>query len=235
MTKKDVLIALANGEKLTYEGFGSASDYIWFDGECLFSTKDKFNKSLDYINHVGETWELYKEPAPEPEPEKTLEEIIYNAMALIKIGYENESEYVKGVYADCAKQCEAEVLRRYHESLPKIEGKERGQILYEKDQYNWNTKREWVDEDLNVKLEYAELEYAILAAYQLAPSEPEPETAIDRLFNSGFEKPKLWIRLGGSYQADFNAFGRGWVGYGDTPEQAAAVAIDQFKNFIAGK
>lgn len=191
------------------------------------------NSQVEYIapsllDYQANDWEIYKEPAPEP-TEKTLGEFVANV-----IGCEPnpKNQFQIAEWKRRAQEIESEVLRRYHESLPKIEGKTAGQVLLE---IRSNNCLRWEDVLPHDKESNEVLAARFLAAYQLAPSKPEPETAIDRLFNSGFEKPKLWIRLGGSYQADFNAFGRGWVGYGDTPEQAAAVAIDQFKNFIAGK
>lgn len=203
----------------------------------LFGNRELYSVDREMDTLFATDWEIYQEPALEPEPEKTLGRI------LSELNY----KYFKGSFWDqhdketqekierIVFHFESEVMRRYHESLPKIEGKTAGQVLMDIENDTWNCSLIWEKLD-DQQRELYEIQAArFISAHQLAPPEPEPETAIERLFNSGFEKPTIGFDTTNYCRCSFDAFGKTWTGMKDTPEQAAAAAIEQFKNFIAGK
>ncbi len=229
MTFQEILPDFLAGKKIRRKSWKPESFIIKSKDLIVDQDGDEVDSILSK-SVLSTNWELYKEPAPEP-AEKTLEEFVYNLV--------NSNDLISlnchiAAFYQLVSAIESEVLRRNRENLPKVEGKERGELFFEQDQKVWNTNGRWVELSASCKADYAKIESAFLSAYNIATPEPKPETAIDRLFNSGFEKPSIWFDLINYCRCQFKAFGKTWTGMGDTPEQAAAAAIDQFKNFIAG-
>lgn len=143
--------------------------------------------------------------------------------------------YEKGWgWKDAAATIESEVLRRHRESLPKIEGKTAGQVLLECDETNSLYGLKW-EHLKNVQHLFEKQAAAFLSAYQLLPQpEPKAESAILRLYNSGFENIELrkselqcskWF-------CTFKFNGRYFDYYALTPEFAAAGAFQKYENSL---
>lgn len=225
-TFQEILYQLEQGERVRRKSWSDPKLYfeIGEEDQLVSSIEGVF---LQFQDYQAADWELYKEPIPNTEPEKTLGQFI---ASVFHHSYTPDNNLTTGLaWESKAKQIEAEVLRRHRESLPKIDGKTPGQVLFEIEGFLWDA----FDERTRQKKEYTAASF--LSAYRFAPTEPKRESAVERLFNSGFTKPRLTTKLNGECLANFKSFSKDFEGEGETHERAAAAAIDKFKNFIAGR
>jgi hypothetical protein len=174
MTFQEILPYLKNGKKVRRESHKSPNYYIiWAANSFIDRYENLFEITMQDLEATD--WELYKEP--EPEPEKTLGQIVYEIGK--KCNVWNSPDNWDYFLEKFATEIEDEVLRRHYASLPKPEGKTAGQVFWElyweqtyTTQHDLNKYKILHDADKQL-LETKAARF--LAAYQLTPSKHRAE------------------------------------------------------------
>ncbi len=136
-------------------------------------------------------------------------------------------------FSTLVAEIEAEVLRRHHASLPKIEGKEIGETFFELDQKVWRTNGRWKELTDSCKADYAKIETELLSSYQLAPPEPKKDSAVEKMFSAGFYLARIYSSENRTY-ARIETNGQSFEAYvnsGSDIEIAAEMVLEKFKQF----
>lgn len=174
-TFHDIYKAFLSGAKIRRESWGDKTHYLIVN-ELKIVDERGARQQLDDDAIFATDWELYEEPAPEPDFKPSLFQFI-SLLLNQPPTWENGEEI--------CKEIEAEVLRRYYASLPKVGWLTPGQVLL-----NCSVKKDgnW----LNVDLKEAEnISARFLSAYQLQQPEPKQESAVERLLNSDFKRIEI--------------------------------------------